>query len=193
MDVLLNNAGLIYKNPENTLDQIKKMVETNFICTSNLSEYTLNQNLISRGGIILSIGSFLAKLNVISDPEIKSQLINSKTKQDLLDLYQQSLALLSSNKPLFNKRELYPDYGFSKLLLQRYIHFLAQSKQVLDAGVQIYSCSVGWVKTDMGGDEAPLTVEEGVATPLYVLGLRDQVDMDIQGKYFFENKVGKYM
>jgi carbonyl reductase 1 len=47
-------------------------------------------------------------------------------------------------------------------------YILARSKEATDKQVLVVSCHPGWVKTDMGGDRAPLTVEEGAETPVWL-------------------------
>jgi hypothetical protein len=47
-------------------------------------------------------------------------------------------------------------------------YILARSKEIIENQVLVVSCHPGWVKTDMGGENAPLSVEEGAETPVWL-------------------------
>lgn len=53
----------------------------------------------------------------------------------------------------------WPGYGISKAALNAATRKLAQALQ--PRGISVNAASPGWVKTEMGGDEAPLSVEQG--------------------------------
>jgi NAD(P)-dependent dehydrogenase (short-subunit alcohol dehydrogenase family) len=59
-----------------------------------------------------------------------------------------------------------PAYRVSKAALNALTRTLAV--EVADAGILVNSMSPGWVKTDMGGEEAPRTVEEGADTAVWL-------------------------
>ena len=56
-------------------------------------------------------------------------------------------------------------YGVAKAALNALTRALPRD---LPAGVKINACDPGWVATRMGGPEAPLTVDEGADTPLWL-------------------------
>ena len=41
----------------------------------------------------------------------------------------------------------------------------------------------------MAGEKAPLTIDEGALTPVYLVELPFEVNKDYQGKFFYLNKV----
>ncbi len=72
---------------------------------------------------------------------------------------------------LQSMRDGYPAYRVSKAALNAVTLMLADALK--HDGVLINSCCPGWVKTDMGGANAPGTVEEGADTPVWLATLPD--------------------
>ena len=64
-----------------------------------------------------------------------------------------------------------PAYRLSKAALNCVTTLLA--KEVHDDNILINSACPGWVRTDMGGDQAPLTPEQGADTPVWLATLPD--------------------
>lgn len=64
-----------------------------------------------------------------------------------------------------------PAYRLSKATLNCITTLLA--KEVREDNILINSACPGWVKTDMGGDLAPLTPEQGADTPVWLATLPD--------------------
>jgi NAD(P)-dependent dehydrogenase (short-subunit alcohol dehydrogenase family) len=48
-----------------------------------------------------------------------------------------------------------------------------KSAQALGDAVKVNSACPGWVRTDMGGESAPRSVEEGADTPVWLATLPD--------------------
>ena len=66
---------------------------------------------------------------------------------------------------------LSPAYRLSKTLLNGITVLLA--KELRGSNILVNSVCPGWVRTDMGGDEAPLTPEQGADTPVWLATLTD--------------------
>jgi NAD(P)-dependent dehydrogenase (short-subunit alcohol dehydrogenase family) len=72
-----------------------------------------------------------------------------------------SLALHSdSNSPIYGIKLL--AYNSSKTALNQFTVHLAEALK--DTRIKVNSAHPGWVKTDLGGAYAPMTIEEGVKT-----------------------------
>lgn len=76
----------------------------------------------------------------------------------------------------------WPGYRMSKTSLNALTKIL--QAEVLDTNITVNSVCPGWVKTDMGGEAATLTVEEGVKTTLWLATTDDPP----AGKFFRDCK-----
>ena len=72
-----------------------------------------------------------------------------------------------------------PAYQASKVSINSITALFA--KELRDTNCKVNSASPGWCQTDMGTDSAPLTVEEGAATPVWLATLPDDGPT---GKFF---------
>ena len=65
----------------------------------------------------------------------------------------------------------WPAYRVSKTSLNALTRVLAD--ELRGTGILVNSACPGWVRTDMGGKEAPLSVEQGADTPVWLATLPD--------------------
>lgn len=80
-----------------------------------------------------------------------------------------------------------PSYSLSKLALNGATILLAEALQ--PKGIAVYAVWPGWVRTDMGGDEAPLSPEQGADT---IIWLATQASPSLSGKYFYNRQEISY-
>ena len=72
-----------------------------------------------------------------------------------------SLALhADSNSPIYGIKLL--AYNSSKTALNQFTLHLAE--EIKDSPIKVNSAHPGWVKTDLGGEYAPMSIEDGVKT-----------------------------
>jgi NAD(P)-dependent dehydrogenase (short-subunit alcohol dehydrogenase family) len=64
-----------------------------------------------------------------------------------------------------------PAYRLSKAALNAITTLIAQ--EVRNDNILVNSACPGWVRTDLGGDAAPLTPEQGAETPVWLATLPD--------------------
>ena len=65
-----------------------------------------------------------------------------------------------------NMKTAYAGYRLSKAGMNAQTILL--SKELVDSNISVNAMSPGWVKTDMGGQEAPRTVEQGADTAVWL-------------------------
>lgn len=76
----------------------------------------------------------------------------------------------------------WPGYRMSKTSLNALTRIL--HAELEDSGVSVNSVCPGWVKTDMGGDNAPRTVQEGVKTTVWLATMENSPS----GKFYRDCK-----
>ena len=77
----------------------------------------------------------------------------------------------------------FPAYRISKSALNALTRITAN--EVVGANIKVNAVCPGWVKTDMGGSEAPRSIEEGAACPVWAATLADNGP---SGGFFRDNK-----
>lgn len=71
------------------------------------------------------------------------------------------------NSPIYGVK--WPSYDISKTMVNAYTVHLASDLR--DTNIKVNAAHPGWVKTDLGGQEAPLNVEEGAKTSVWLATL----------------------
>ena len=70
--------------------------------------------------------------------------------------------------------------------------FQVHAREIAASGMEdvlINSCCPGWVKTDMAGDRAPLTPDQGAETPVMLAFLPPNSP---SGEFWREQKIAKW-
>ena len=189
IDVLVNNAGVTKKGDEFNTSVLDFTLETNFFSTVDLTEEILNSNLINDSGKIINVTSSMGKLGHINSEKLKQEFLSSNLIIDnLYDLCKRYRNAIENNL-VESEGWCKNTYAFSKICLNLYTKILANRMEILEKGIQVYSCCPGWVRTDMGGQNAYRSLEEGVVCPVYLVNLPHQMNQDLQGNFFYDCKV----
>jgi NAD(P)-dependent dehydrogenase (short-subunit alcohol dehydrogenase family) len=138
LDILINNAGIAqdFQVPasQGTLDQWRATFETNVFNLVSLTQKLLPLVKKSDAGRIVNLTSILGSLTLHSDP--KSPIAGS-----------------SSSGAAYNA---------SKSALNMFTVNLAN--ELKGTAVKVNAAHPGWVKTDMGGEAAPMEIVDGAKT-----------------------------
>ncbi|GBE92642.1 SDR family oxidoreductase [Nostoc cycadae] len=154
VDILVNNAGI---NPTAT-------PEESSLLTVRLEtmQATFNTNILA----VLRISQALIPLMKLNN---YGRIVNVSTEMASLH------TMGSDYYPLA------PSYRLSKVGINGLTILLARELQ--NENILVNTYSPGWMKTDMGGENAPFTAEEGAETAVYLATLPDG---GAQGQFFAE-------
>jgi len=79
----------------------------------------------------------------------------------------------------------FPAYSISKTAINGLTKNLAH--EVKDTNILVFSVDPGWVRTDLGGPQAPLSIEEGIQTPVFLA--TEPAENLHSGEFYKEKKV----
>jgi len=167
-----------------------------------LEKYKKLDILINNAGVLLTGNLFVTNSSTISDKDLKDTFQTNffsviSLTQKLLPLIKKSNAgrivnvstILSSltlhsakDSPITPAKEI--AYNASKTALNAFtIHLAIELK---DTNIKVNSGHPGWVKTELGGPNAPIEVEESYKTSLRLATLDDEGP---SGGLFHENDI----
>jgi NAD(P)-dependent dehydrogenase (short-subunit alcohol dehydrogenase family) len=158
VDILINNAGALFDEEETHLvvKKLRETLEVDLIGTADFTEKiitVINNGKENDGGHIVSISSQAGSI-------------------------QEMDRIMDSHEPYH-----YPAYKISKAALNMYIRTLAVRMNHEKTGIIVSAVHPGWVKTDIGGDEAPTTPAEA-AENIYKLA----ISRPETGQFWFNGK-----
>lgn len=145
IDILHNNAGIMVDDDgtEMVIDYLRKTLSVNLIGTIDLTEQIIL--LMSEDGHIVNTSSAAGSLGDMQkrqDPEYLKEEAREGVSRSAIN------------------PDYYPSYKISKAALNMYTLILSARLQHEGKAIKVSSVHPGWVKTDMGGEEAPVTPEE---------------------------------
>ncbi|MBN1185224.1 MAG: SDR family oxidoreductase [Bacteroidales bacterium] len=187
LDVLINNAGMGANSQENPgLSNVKRTIKKHFRIIYALSQKAkpfLNQSKlfnenISAGEIPLSRVKDIMETNFYGVWRMIQVFVPLLKKGES----PQIINVSSGMGTLSNLTGLYPGYSLSKASLNALT--ILFSNELRSKNIKVNAVNPGWVKTDMGGPDAPRTVEEGADT---VVWLANQINVP-SGKFFMDRR-----
>ena len=187
IDVLLNNAGMAYKGDAFDENVVRDTLQTNFYGTVEFTEKML-KNMKFQGKVIF-IGSSAGKSIYLKSQTLKDRFNDPAITRDaLFGLASEFITDVKENR---YEKNGWPKWGYaiSKLLINNYARALSNFSEIKLKNLQVYACCPGHVKTDMAGDKAPLTIQEGALTPVYLVELPFEVNEKLQGRFFSKKEV----
>jgi NAD(P)-dependent dehydrogenase (short-subunit alcohol dehydrogenase family) len=153
IDVLVNNAGVMLDDTEETLipDKLRPTFEVNVTGTADFTERLIPA--MNKGSHIVFISSAAGSIGDMDD-------------------------VMTAHHPYF-----YPAYKISKAALNMYARTLAVRLLHEKYDVTVSCVHPGWVRTDMGGEEAPTAPEEAAADIFKLADSRPET-----GQFWYKGK-----
>ena len=145
LDILINNAGIVVDDKTTVLDMHADVLQMT-LQTNFYGPLALCQSCIP----IMRAGNYGRIVNI------------SSTLGSLTDITDFNSMYSGSQTPA---------YRLSKTLLNGLTALVA--REVKDANILVNSVCPGWIRTDMGGKQAPRSPEEGAQTPVWLATLPD--------------------
>jgi len=189
--VLVNNAGFAFKNAatEPFPEQARTTNDINFYGTLRITQALLpfiNQVVDAHpdaNARIINVSSTAGLLKQISNAELRQKFVDETLDvQQLETLVEQFVALAKENQHV---QAGWPNsaYSVSKISMTALSTIWARKFPK----VQSSSCCPGWCRTDMAGDKASKSAEEGSETPVW-LATEQQNNLAFSGKFFSDKK-----
>ena len=203
IDCLVDNAAILMNDDDKSdfipkkdntpfkanMEIITNTMQTNFYGTIEFTEKILPY--INNNGKVIIFGSrrgLVKKLK--AEPLRKTIMKEDLTKEELVNMAKAYMNDAKNNEVEQKGWDL-AAYSMSKVFIIAYGRIMRKSTAYTSRNIQIYSLCPGWVKTDLGSDLAPLTIEQGVLTPVYLFDLPWKISEN-QGKFFADCKVISY-
>ena len=154
VDILINNAGI---NPSQVSQEASILTATPETMLNTFSVNTIGALRMCQAVIpLMKQGGFGRIVNVSTEMASLQNIVR--------DFYPNA-----------------PSYRVSKVGLNAISTLLA--KELKDTNILVNNYSPGWMKTDIGGEDAPYTAQEGAETAVYLATLPDGGS---QGGFFAE-------
>ncbi|OMH78733.1 Carbonyl reductase [NADPH] 1 [Zancudomyces culisetae] len=165
IDVMVHNAGVYFKGASDYA-HAEKTIRCNYNSTIELNDAIMP--LIKSNGRVLFVSSMLGNLSQYP-ASIREEYLSETLTVDQLNQLQEKF--LTSFKEGTLKEKGYPSdsYNVSKTGVTTYCRILAKMYKDDPRHIFFAALHPGWVKTDMGGSEAPLSLEEGIQTQYYLV------------------------
>ena len=183
IDVLVNNAAVLFRPEDNHHLIVKIHADINFFGVKNMTEAFLP--LLEPSGHVINFSSNLGSTCELESPELAARLWNPDLTLDQVTELAHEFAGLGPDwaEKGWNLNGEKRIYGISKALVNAYTRVLARDLSAQGSMIRVNAVHPGWVKTEMGTDEAPLSIDEGIVTPLLIA--RDS--SVVSGRYWLDS------
>lgn len=168
IDLLVNNAAIAYRANSTVpfVDQANETVDINFTGTLNLSRAFFP--MLRPHARIVMVSSGVSDLRLLQK-HLQDRFMNPDvTEDDVVKLINEFLEGVAAGNHKENGWPSWPN-AVAKMGMNALTRVYA--KELAKCGkedILVNACCPGWVKTGMADDNAPLTLDQGAETPVYL-------------------------
>ncbi len=163
VDVLVNNAGASFDGFDASV--AARTLRVNFFGAMHLTDALLPS--MRPGGRVVMVSSGMGKLDSLG-PSLRARFGDpSLTRAQLLELVD---SFVRDVRVGGHGRSGWPPnaYSVSKIAMNALARVLARELAGDPRAILVNAADPGWVRTRMGGRSAPVSVEDGAKTPVYL-------------------------
>ncbi|PVU97368.1 hypothetical protein BB561_000579 [Smittium simulii] len=185
IDVLINNAGIAtFGAPDPKGEIATRTIKTNYFGTVMVTEHLMDY--FNHNARIIFNSSGVAKYHgAPREVQTAYYIENFKTKKEIDDHL--NSIIKKAQRGEYENGVPSRSYCDSKAGLNTYTWLLSHQYQTDPRKLLFLSCDPGWTRTDTGGPDAPLSLEEGAVTIIY-LSTCDFNDLyKHNGRYFHKS------
>lgn len=168
LDILVANAGIALEGFD--AEVARQTIAINFTAQLALTEACLPH--LRSGARIVMLSSGLADRRGLARPLAEALVAPTLTRAGLAALMQQFVDDVAAGR---HRAAGWPSsaYNVSKAGINALVAVLARELASDPRRILVNAVCPGWVRTDMGGPEAPRSAEEGAQTPVWAALLED--------------------
>ncbi|XP_061163368.1 carbonyl reductase [NADPH] 1-like isoform X2 [Saccostrea echinata] len=170
LDVLVNNAGMAYKQASTAPfgEQAEVTIKTNYFGTLAVSEALFP--LLRPHARVVNVSSMASSFAIRKcSPEVQAKFLNAKITTEELTKLMNDFIQAAKNGDHEKKGYSNSAYGMSKVgasVLSQIQHRQLSADPRED--IIVNACCPGYVDTDMSSHKGPKTIDEGADTPIYL-------------------------
>ena len=167
LDVLVNNAGIALGGFDPTV--VRRTLDANFYGAMHVTDALLPR--MRAGGRIVMVSSRMGQVDCLSAELGARVLAPSLGRADLVDFVESFARAVERGT---HERDGWPSsaYRVSKVAMNALTRILARELASDVRGLLVNAACPGWVRTSLGGSSAPVSVEAGAQTPVWLALLR---------------------
>lgn len=190
LDLIVNNAGVNLANrPElDVKERAEITIQTNFLSIVDLMSMDFFEQCVNKNAVVVNVSSKIGDPSIVRDQDVKKKLMEANEVYQLVRIAKDYVKHRDAEKPVVTKTHPWPEYALSKLLLTLYSEVLGKEQTLVRKNIQVHSFCPGWIKTTLGGQQAPDPVEKAVERFEQLLKQATGVDPSRQGLLYESGK-----